>query len=136
MADGPMLRSKSLGGIDRPPQLESGIKERNNPHSGHSREQIADRITSLRPSDHSSPKENGFCQVQHRIHGCPIPPQGTTQPQQATSVCRLAMWSLAVPIPYANPSLQGSGRAPAGFLSDPDQRRLRVPNNSTKFGIY
>jgi len=46
-----------------------------------SRGQIADRIIALRPSDYSSPKEKGYCQVQQGMHGIHRPPQATTQPE-------------------------------------------------------
>ena len=46
-------------------------KIRNYPHS---HVQVDDQIILLRPSDYSSPKENGYCHVQHVIHGIHGPP--------------------------------------------------------------
>jgi len=86
---------------------------------------------SLQSSDYSSPKKKGYRTARFNIKsmGSMDPIQATAQSEQSISAGRPAMCSLAAPIPDVNPSRPGPGRAPARLLSDPDQRRIRVPND-------
>jgi len=109
-------------------------KEHNYPRS---REQVADRIISLRPSDYSSLKEYGYYQVQLRSHGIHRHHRQPPNHSRQSQIDSPAMRSLAAPIPDVNLQPTGAWERPrAGFLSYPVQKRVRVPNNSTKFGIY